>query len=178
VARGYLRGGDLVNGKALQPKPGWATHSGFAVPPCVSSPDTARIPDRILAAERIYRYGWAYDERDSDALIDCFTEQAVWEGRLMGVDQIGPHKGRGAVVTWLSGFWNEQNDQRRHLFTNVIVDEPCGMEITAHAYLLLASSSGGSTTIVSAGPYRFALACGEDCAWRIARLVGGFDAPF
>lgn len=80
-----------MNGKALQPKPGWATQSGFAVPPCAPAPDTASTPDRVLAAERIYRYGWANDERDSDALIDCFTEQAVWEGWLMGVDQIGPH---------------------------------------------------------------------------------------
>jgi len=37
-----------VNGKALQPKPGWATQSGFAVPPCAPAPDTASTPDRVL----------------------------------------------------------------------------------------------------------------------------------
>jgi len=178
MARGCRGGSDLVSGKVLRPEPGWARHSGFTVQPCAPAPDTARIFDRMLVAERIYRYGWAYDERDCTALNDCFTAQAVWEGRLMGVDQIGPHKGRDTVVTWLSGFWDEQNDQRRHLFTNVIVDEPSGMETTAHAYLLLASSSEGRTSVVSAGPYRFTLAYEDDCIWRIAHLVGGFDAPF
>jgi hypothetical protein len=137
----------------------------------------ARAADRVMIAERVHRYGWGYDERDRELLADCFTEDGVWEGSVMGGEAVGPFTGRDAVVEFLVGFWAIQTDQRRHIFTNVVVDELGPSEAVAHAYLLLTASTGGAMQPVTNGPYRLHLRK-ESGNWRIARLVAGFDAPF
>jgi ketosteroid isomerase-like protein len=133
--------------------------------------------DRILVAERIYRYGWAYDEKDPGLLADCFTEDGVWEGSIMGQVDVGPFEGRAAIAEWLGAFWDEQDDQRRHIFTNVIVQDLTADTAVAHAYLLLTGASDASMATITNGPYRFELVKEED-SWRLKRLVAGFDAPF
>jgi uncharacterized protein (TIGR02246 family) len=164
---------------ALRPEAGWATQRGH-VRMGRQEPATGPVEaiDRLLVAERIARYGWAYDERDPAALADCFTEDGVWEGLLMGRDAVGPFTGRSAIVDFLAEFWQTQTDQRRHMFSNVVVEDISPAAATAHAYLLLTSASEGVLTPVSSGPYRFALARGADGAWRIRHLAAGFDVPF
>lgn len=161
------------------PVPGWARSSGHVRLQDVRGdlpPETAL--DRLLICDRIARYGWAYDERDRQALAGCFTQDGVWEGNVMGQQAVGPFRGREAIADFLSGFWGDQTDQRRHVLTNVVVEDVDGGQATAHAYLVLTSSSGGAMIPVTAGPYRFELAHGDDGVWRLSRLVAGFDAPF
>ena len=160
------------------PVPGWARSCGHVrlQPPLAAEPGPAT--DRILVAERVARYGWAYDERDRDALAGCFMPDGVWEGRIMGRDEVGPVTGREAIAGFLAGFWQAQSDQRRHLFTNLVVDELAPPRATAHAYLQLTAARGGVMTPVTTGPYRFELVRDTDGVWRIARLAAGFDAPF
>jgi ketosteroid isomerase-like protein len=134
--------------------------------------------DRLLVAERIARYGWAYDERDRDALAECFTPDGVWEGLLLGRDRVGPVEGREAIADFLAGFWAEQSDQRRHIFTNLVVDALAAGDAGAHTYLLLTAAGEGVMSPVTTGPYRFELVREPDGVWRIARLAAGFDAPF
>jgi hypothetical protein len=133
--------------------------------------------DRVLIAERIYRYGWAYDERDARRLGECFTEDAAWEGNIMGQTPVGPFEGRDRIVEWLTEFWTVQQDQRRHMFTNVITDQHSEAEAMSHAYLLLTASSDAAMIPQTAGPYRFLLTR-QQHDWRIKHLIGGFDAPF
>jgi ketosteroid isomerase-like protein len=165
-------------GGALRPAPAWASGVGqVAVGSLGLDPERSRAIDRAEIAERIARYGWAYDERDRARLEDCFTEDGVWEGSVMGLDPIPPIVGREAVARWLCEFWDVQADQRRHIFTNVIVDLLDGDRAVAYAYLLLTAASGAAMTPVTAGPYRFELRREPD-SWRLARLTAGFDAPF
>lgn len=162
----------------MKPSPGWAMERGHANLRAL----TNGIPgenglDRFLIAERIYRYGWAYDERHRELLGDCFTSDGIWEGSIMGQTSVGPFIGRDAVVEFLTSFWTEQRDQRRHIFTNIIIDGLAGGQAMAHAYLILTASCDSKMTPVTTGPYRFELDKGDD-SWRFTRLVGGFDAPF
>jgi hypothetical protein len=162
----------------LQPSPAWARSDGrVRLQPMGLDPESSRAIDRALIAERIHRYGWGYDERHRESLADCFTADAVWEGNVMGHQPVGPVEGREAVVDWLAEFWDQQQDQRRHIFTNVIVDELTGSSAVAHAYLLLTAAAGATMTPVTAGPYRLVMRREPD-SWRIERLVAGFDAPF
>jgi uncharacterized protein (TIGR02246 family) len=163
----------------LRPTPGWARSCGHVrlqPPRATDRPDPAI--DRLLVAERIARYGWSYDERDREALAECFTPDGVWEGLIMGRDPVGPAEGREAIADFLVAFWEQQGDQRRHVFTNLVVDELAPAHATVHAYIVLTAASGGVMTPVSTGPYRFELAREADGVWRIARLSAGFDAPF
>jgi SnoaL-like domain len=164
---------------APRPAPGWARSCGHArlqPPVAVGKPRPAA--DRLLVAERIARYGWSYDERDREALAECFTPDGVWEGSIMGRQQVGPAVGRDGITGFLAEFWEAQSDQRRHLFTNLVVDDLTPMRATAHAYLFLTAASGGVMAPVTTGPYRFELVRDTDGVWRIARLLAGFDAPF
>jgi ketosteroid isomerase-like protein len=161
----------------LRPEPGWARTNQHSRVGRLDHGSVEQALDRLLIAERVYRYGWAYDEKDRELLADCFTEDGVWEGSIMGQTSVGPFEGREAIVEWLAAFWDEQDDQRRHIFTNVIVQDLAADTAVAHAYLLLTGASDASMSPITTGPYRLELAREED-SWRLRRLVGGFDAPF
>lgn len=163
---------------ALRPDPAWGRRTQHtrvkAMQPRLE-PNEAL--DRCLVAERIHRYAWGYDERDADLLADCFTADAVWEGSIMGTEPVGPFHGREALIEFLTDFWTVQRDQRRHIFSNVVIDHIDTDTATAHAYLMLTSASDASMQPQTTGPYRFDLV-NADGVWRIKRLSAGFDAPF
>jgi hypothetical protein len=163
---------------ALRPAPGWARTCGHVRLQPPVAVEAGPAADRLLVAERIARYGWSYDERDRVGLAECFTPDGVWEGRIMGRDQVGPIPGREAIADFLAEFWRVQSDQRRHLFTNLVVHDLTPARAAAHAYLLLTAAVDGAMTPVTTGPYRFELARDADGVWRITHLVAGFDAPF
>ena len=161
-----------------RPQPGWGAIVGHVtVKAQTADSDPARAADRVMIAERVHRYGWGYDERNRDQLGDCFTADGVWEGNLLGNEIVGPFVGRDTLVSFLTDFWAVQTDQRRHIFTNVIVDDLTADTATAHAYLLLTASTGGVMTAVTNGPYRLSMRK-EQGTWRISHLRAGFDAPF
>jgi hypothetical protein len=161
-----------------RPEPGWGRATGHVgIDPAGPVEEVSPALDRLLVMERIARYGWAYDERDRAALADCFTHDGTWDGSVMGQEAVGPFSGRDAVADFLAGFWETQHDQRRHLFTNVVLGELSPAGATAHAYLLLASTEDAVLRPVSAGPYRFTLRK-DGGVWRIRRLSAGFDCPF
>ncbi|QEC49426.1 nuclear transport factor 2 family protein [Baekduia soli] len=160
-----------------RPVPGWsaaAGRTGLAPPRAIARPDP--LLDRLLIAESIARYGWAYDERRLDTMLEGFTEDALWEGSIMGVESIGPFRGRAALREFFGGIARRQTPQRRHAFTNIVVDELGPDTATAHAYILLWSSQDARTTPVTAGPYRFVFVR-QDGRWLISELHAGFDAP-
>ena len=130
--------------RQLQPEPGWGRTTGQTRVGRLSHGEAGRVLDRLEIAERIYRYGWGYDERDRELLGDCFTDDGVWEGSIMGQHPLGPFTGRDDIVAWLVTFWDEQTDQRRHRFTNLIVQDLTETTATAHAYLLLTAATNGN----------------------------------
>lgn len=169
----------MTHAEELRPAPAWARNGGHTrlQPPAPPGGDGTAV-DRLLIAERIARYGWSFDERDREGLGECFTEAGVWEAQIMGTEPVGPFAGREAITAFLTGFWEEQTDQRRHVFTNVVVDRLEADAAGAHAYLVLLASSDGALRTDTAGPYRFELAREGDGVWRLTRLVAGFDVPY
>lgn len=162
--------------KTLVPGPAWSSVRGHnSVGPMQPSNDKSGGLNRLLVMERLYRYGWAVDERRDDLLADCFTENAVWDAVSMGVDEIGPFTGREAVVKFLTGFQSVEDDQRRHIFTNVLVDGLTTTSAVVHAYFMLTASRNAFMTPVTVGPYRVQMLKQED-VWRIEHMTGGFDS--
>jgi hypothetical protein len=164
--------------ESLQPAPAWATASGCVDVHQQGSAADVLGQERALVSERIARYGWSFDERDRVGLADCFTPEANWEGSIMGTTAVGPFVGRESITEFLAHFWEVQRDQRRHIFSNIVTNAFTAEGVTAHAYLLLTSTEGGTMAPISAGPYRFELERSGDEVWRISRLTACFDAPF
>lgn len=158
--------------------PAWAHAAGLLDLGAGTRPDGPNAAlDRSLICERAARYCWAYDERRAELLADCFTEDAVWEGNVLGKVPIGPFRGRGPIIAWLTEFWPHQHDQRRHMILNTIVETQTDSTATTLSYLLLMASTGKVASIESMGFYRNDYRC-EGGVWRIARLSAGFDKPF
>jgi len=157
--------------------PGWGSSTGN-LGLRGAGPLTYLSPlDRQLISERVHYYGWACDERRSDLLADCFTEDASWSGSLMGEETVPAVHGRDAIVVWLSGFWHRQVDQRRHMMTSLSIDSQGPAHASAIASLLLMSAAASSIAIVLTSFYRFELTK-DDGVWRISSLFEGFDVPF
>lgn len=163
---------------AARPLPGWGHSSGMLqLGGPVAASNAHALADRLLCMERIARYCWAYDERQRDALADCFTDEAIWEGNVLGETPIGPFKGCDRIAEWLTGFWPHQHDQRRHMLLNTIVESQSADSAVTLSYLLLMSSNGKEVGLETTGFYRVCYRRTES-VWRIERLTAGFDAPF
>jgi hypothetical protein len=143
----------------------------------VPASERCEASDRAAICERIARYAWAYDERRIEHLGECFTDDAIWEGNVLGQVPIGPFEGREAISDWLSKFWPHQKDQRRHMILNTIVEAQNDGTAVTLSYLMLMASKGDAVSIESMGFYRVAYRR-DGPAWRIARLTAGFDKPF
>jgi len=164
--------------KAVQPVPAWAHRCGMlALEEAIPVDGADALGARVLFSERIARYCWAYDERRLDLLADCFTQDGIWEGNVLGSIPVGPFRGRHAIRTWLSEFWPHQHDQRRHMILNTIVEHQSADRAETLSYLLLMSSNGEAARLETTGFYRVHYRL-EETQWRIARLSAGFDAPF
>jgi hypothetical protein len=161
------------------PIPGWSRTLGLSkVGPAPANPLGDPGVDRVLIMDRIARYAWGFDERDLDGLGECFTDDGVWEGWIEGTEHVGPFVGRDAIRRFMGDFFPLQADQRRHLFTNIVIDDVTASSATAHAYLLLIGSTGGQSVPVTVGPYRFDLVKDDGAVWRLSHLRGGWDSPF
>jgi hypothetical protein len=135
------------------------------------------LAERVLIAERMYRYGWAFDERQIDALSECFTESATWQASIMGTSSIGPFNGRGEIISFMKGFWPIQSDQRRHNITNVIVESQSEKTVSVMAYLVLMSASEQGLKPVTTGFYKVEM-IKLDGTWKIQNLLVGFDLAY
>jgi hypothetical protein len=135
------------------------------------------LAERVLIAERMYRYGWAFDERQIDALSECFTDSATWQASIMGTSSIGPFNGRGEIISFMKGFWPIQSDQRRHNITNVIVESQSEKTVSVMAYLVLMSASEQGLKPVTTGFYKVEM-IKLDGTWKIQNLLVGFDLAY
>ncbi|MBT2271380.1 nuclear transport factor 2 family protein, partial [Rhodococcus qingshengii] len=123
---------------AVLPSPAWNSAAGICdVRPSAPAADAEQGLHRALIIERVHRYGWALDEKRDDLLADCFSPGGIWEGTVMGGPMIGPVIGRDEIVSWLSGLSVDQDDQRRHSFSNLVVEFLSPTTAVAHAYVLL-----------------------------------------
>jgi SnoaL-like domain len=157
---------------------GWGARAGVVAPRRPTpGRDGAGLADRQAIVDAISCYAWAYDERDAELLGQVFTEDGIWAGDIQGVQPIGPHQGRDAIVDWLTAFWPIQTDQRRHNFVNVLVETQEASTARALAYLMLTAAEGQEVVVVTTGCYRITLAKAEG-TWRISELFAGFDVPF
>jgi predicted SnoaL-like aldol condensation-catalyzing enzyme len=162
----------------LTPVPGWGHGSGaITVSADAQEVDPEAAADRIALAELMYRYGWAFDERQPEVLASCFVDEATWEASLMGSTMVGPHRGRDAIMEFMTGFWPDQSDQRRHMIMNVLVEDQAASSATVFSYHLLMSAARGEMRPVTAGFYRVEATKTAE-GWKMVALLAGYDVPF
>ncbi|WP_341251967.1 nuclear transport factor 2 family protein [Euzebya pacifica] len=136
------------------------------------------VEDRLLAIDLLHRYGHCYDQGELDAMADCFTEDATFTingsvgsmpTALEGRPAIRKAMGERRAAT--------AHAQRRHLISNVILDEVPGDPDRIHAasYLLVGSTEDGTLHLPSTGRYTDVLVRSGD-GWLIAERVLTLDS--
>lgn len=159
----------------LRPKPAWGSETGRVS----LGTDWRRIPPHLVpeVQQVLHRYSWGVDDRLPDVLASVFTADAVWEGSVMDEVRVGPFVGRDAVMDWFTRFWPVQKDQRRHVFSNLIVEEADDTHVVAYAVLQMYGATRAASAYETSAFCRVEL-WREDAGLAIDRFAVGFDSPF
>jgi len=124
-----------------------------------------------------HRWALAYDENDPDTMADCFTEDAVMTMRIGDGDLIGPFEGREAIMGLMKNSLSSQNDQRRHITTNIIVREEDDRTAVTESYLTLLAIENGALRTLSSGKYQDELH-NDGGIWRLSKRHIALDLPY
>lgn len=131
---------------------------------------------RESIADLVARYTWAYDTRDWDALAECFTPDASLSLRVAGGDLIGPLRGHAEIMRLMRDSAAAQDDRRRHVCTNLVVEASGPGTATARSYLTLLSVRDGRLELLSTGTYTDEVVqAGE--SWRLRARHIELDLP-
>lgn len=134
------------------------------------------MTDRPEVEDLLNRYSLAYDTSDLDNMSACFTEDAVFQMTLPGNDPM-TFESRATIMKLMSDSMASQTDQRRHVNTNLIVEQgEDGVTRTTH-YLTLLATENGEIRLLSAGVYRIEIV-EEDGALRMRKLDLTLDRPY
>ncbi len=131
--------------------------------------------DRLAITDLLSRYGHTYDEGDIGALGDLFTEDGEFEihGRIGGMPSL--LRGRADIVAHMGARREETLPaQRRHVTTNLVIDEAGPGRARTACYLLLGSTEDGALRLPVTGRYVDDLEK-ADGRWRFRRRVLTLD---
>ncbi|MBN9099841.1 MULTISPECIES: nuclear transport factor 2 family protein [unclassified Pseudonocardia] len=135
-------------------------------------------PIRPLIENTLHRAAWGYDENDVGLIAAQFTENASMTMQIgRDGDLIGPFEGREAIRKLHADSLASQTDQRRHNFSNLIIDKETDGSASTVANLTLLSIENGAVKVLSSGWYRDEMVRqGED--WLIRSRHIYLDLPY
>ena len=123
------------------------------------------------------RYSIAYDDNDMAEMADTFTDDAVLTMRIADGDLIGPFEGKEAVMKLMTDSLASQNDQRRHVTTNMVVRKETDDSAVVSSYLTLIQVKDGAAKVLSTARYDDELRLEGD-AWRFTKRHIQLDLPY
>jgi ketosteroid isomerase-like protein len=125
----------------------------------------------------LHRYGAAVDYGDEAAWVDCFTEDATFEGdnKITGVrSTLG--RGRAELARFVAGHTRAPELYHKHLVIDPVI-EVDGDEASCRSYFaVLVAGPGGLPAIGNFGRYVDRLRREDDGRWRIAQRVAEIEA--
>lgn len=114
--------------------------------------------DRLLIADQIAKYAQLWDRKDSNALTELFTEDAIMEWRISGADvQPTAINGRDAIRAYAKQAHTERlaGRQSRHHFSGLVYEslDP-NAAVTEHIFLVTHVVPGEKPFVAASGTYR------------------------
>ncbi|MET8759948.1 nuclear transport factor 2 family protein [Lentzea sp. NPDC004782] len=125
----------------------------------------------------LHRWALGYDHQDATMLTNCLTEDAELTMSVGGEPVSGSFTGRAAILELARATWHHQEDPRRHVLTNVIVDHVGEGRATTTSYLTIFSIRGGAIHPLSTGQHDDELTQ-QDGVWRISKRRMSLDLPY
>jgi 3-phenylpropionate/cinnamic acid dioxygenase small subunit len=106
------------------------------------------VPDYSAVSHLFAIYAATQDERDFETLNDVFTEDCSFTVAISGGDTYGPFEDREKTLEFITAAIQAQDDQRRHVITNVRLKGD-----TAYSILSLFVTKDGELTAQATGVY-------------------------
>jgi ketosteroid isomerase-like protein len=131
---------------------------------------------RAQVAEAFYRFGIGHDEARADVAASCFTEDVVYQVARGSAEPFATFEGRSLVEEKLTAIFAEMNDQRRHIISNVLVEELDLVAGTAEALAFGAVTVAADGLALGASViYTATLRREDDGCWRFSHFFIGMD---
>lgn len=106
-------------------------------------------------------YAWAMDDRDPEAVLALFREDATFTVVSGDGSVLGPRRGHAEMRAHFAETIGRQLDVRRHVISNVRVIEDRDGEVSAEGYLTLQVTVDGQLGTRCTGRYRWSVdTCG------------------
>lgn len=124
------------------------------------------MADRCAIENTLANWALGYDQREPERMASCFTPDADLEMDIGGAETMGPYVGRDEVMKHFTDHHAIQTDQRRHITTNVVVDEETDDTASVVSCLTLLVVEDNVIRLQASGLYRdrFVL---TDGGWKI-----------
>ncbi|MCZ4500270.1 MAG: putative aromatic ring hydroxylating dioxygenase beta subunit [Marmoricola sp.] len=134
------------------------------------------MSDEDLIRNLVFAYARAYDGRDLDGLLGCFVEDATFAWEIANGQTGGPYEGRDAIVASNKASLDSQNDTRRHVMTNVLI-EGSGETRSVSSYMTLFAHQEGQLRPLTTGVYTDTVVR-QDGRWQFHSRHLLCDLPF
>jgi hypothetical protein len=121
--------------------------------------------------------GWAYDQGDLGYLEAIFADDALFTLSIDGQGQVGNFEGKDTIMGLFKDASESQEDQRRHVISNIFFEDETDSSVTAVSYLTLISISDGALNVISAGVYTDKVES-IDGEWLIRHRDLALDLPY
>jgi SnoaL-like domain len=135
------------------------------------------VADHFAINELFAWYAWGMDSGQFSFTRDTFTADASFSLDIVGEPVIDPINGGEAIGDFIETTTREQTDQRRHVITNVHLENEQDDSATAIAYLSLMVTEAGRLRPQATGVYTTEAVHDRE-RWRFRRLHLTLDRPF
>jgi hypothetical protein len=157
------------------PEQAWASRLHWIDLHRRSTPATSDPLTYLRIQETFSRYGIANDENRPDVLQDLFTDDATMEIVEAKAEPYVVVKGNRNIAAFFASSIQQQNDQRRHCITNVVIQRVEGDEADALAYGIIPVANNG-LILGSSVIYSVTLRKQPDGSWHFSHMMMGIDA--
>ena len=161
------------------PVQAWAHKDGLIdlKPLAAGSWTDEAVATRLQIAETFYRFAIGHDEARLDVVLSCFAEDGVFMVSQGQAEPFTSHQGRPEIHAALLNVIGQQNDQRRHLMSNIVIEDLTDLTARVVAYGLVSAIGHGHGLRLGASViYVAELSREADGCWRFSRFHIGMDA--
>lgn len=130
------------------------------------------------AQNLVLRFAWLYDAGNREILASLFHPDATFQIEIADQDPIDPIVGREAIVEMITGSMADQKDKRRHVMSNLIIEDASEDTVVISSYLTLVSVEDGSASILSSGHYRDTIVMNHGGQWVFSVRHLTLDKPY
>jgi len=121
---------------------------------------------KLKIHELLGRAAYAFDERNIEALQQCFSPEATMLVNIADGQSFGPFNGREAIMGLMTATLDAQTDMRRHIISNFIFEEEGDDRARVLSTVVVTSAENGQIKLVTSGAYDDIVTRADD-AWQI-----------